>query len=131
MCVSTTVTVTYDASCGGAPAFTALFTNQVIINGGSFSAAGDSGSLVVTSDTARPVALLYGGNSTSTSANPILDVLNAFNNGTQPSIVGGADHAVSCAPTASNPSASPASGFSALSAQERLRVAAALQEDAP
>jgi hypothetical protein len=129
--VVTTVSVVYDTACGGATAFTASFANQVIINGGSFSAAGDSGSLVVTSDTAQPVALLYGGNSTSTSANPIVDVLKAFNNGTQPSIVGGPDHAVSCAPTASNPSASPASGFSALSAQERLRVAAALQKHAP
>src|SRR5262249_36776874 len=64
------VTVQYAATCGGPTAFTATFSNQVIINGGNFSAPGDSGSLVVTSDTARPLGLLYGGNSTSSSANP-------------------------------------------------------------
>jgi hypothetical protein len=130
--VSTTVSVVYDASCGGAAAFTATFTNQLIINGGSFSAAGDSGSLIVTSDTARPVGLLYGGNSTSTSANPIQDVIAAFTNisGT-PAIVGGTDHPVSCAPTASSGSSAPEINFAALSVPERLRVAATLQKHAP
>lgn len=131
--VITTVSVVYDAACGGATAFTATFANQVIINGGSFSAAGDSGSLIVTSDTARPVALLYGGNSTSTSANPIQDVFTAFTNGSgTPAIVGGSDHKVSCDPTANGPAAPPAPGasFSALSAQERGRVAAVQQRRA-
>ena len=103
------VQVSYDQSCGGAVAFTALFDGQLVINGGTFSAGGDSGSLVVTSDTAQPVGLLYGGNSASTVANTILDavegavthpgVLSAFNNGTAPTIVGGGTHAVSCVPT--------------------------------
>lgn len=132
--VSTTVSVVYAASCGGATAFTATFSNQVIVNGGSFSAAGDSGSLIVTSDTARPVALLYGGNSTSTSANPIQDVITAFTNGSgTPAIVGAAsDHTVSCDPTANGPSASPApsASFAALSSQERQRVAAVQQRHA-
>ncbi len=129
--VSTTVTVVYAASCGGPNAFTAEFTNQVIINGGTFSAAGDSGSLIVTSDTARPVGLLYGGNSSSTSANPIQDVLNAFAG--PPAIVGGADHQVSCDPTASSPSTAPAPGASSasLSLPERQRVAAVQQRRAP
>jgi hypothetical protein len=122
----------YDASCGGATAFTATFANQVIINGGSFSAAGDSGSLIVTTDTARPVALLYGGNSTSTSANPIQDVIAAFTNGSgTPAIVGGIDRAVSCAPTTSNLLTPPAPSFAALSAQERARAAAAQRRNAP
>jgi len=119
--ISTTVTVTYVASCGGANAFTAEYTGQLIISGGNFSAAGDSGSLVVTSDTARPLGLLYGGNSTSTSANPIQDVLNAFPGA---SMVGGADHKVSCDPTASGPSAPPAP----ISPQQGQRVAAAQQK---
>ncbi len=95
--ITTTVQVDYDASCGGATAFTATFSNQIIINGGNFSAAGDSGSLIVTSDTARPLGLLYAGNNTGTAANVITDVLNAFKNGSgTPVFVGGADHAVSC-----------------------------------
>lgn len=99
---NTTVIVLYDASCGGATAFASFFTNQVIVNGGTFSAGGDSGSLIVASDTARPVALLYAGNSTSTAGNPIGDVLAAFQSGTNAAtIVGGPDHSVSCAPTSS------------------------------
>jgi hypothetical protein len=97
--------VQYEASCGGALAFTATFSNQVIVNGGTFSAGGDSGSLIVTSDTARPVALLYAGNSTSTAGNAIQDVIQAFTLPgppvVTPTIVGGADHAVSCQPTSS------------------------------
>src|SRR5947207_881577 len=71
--VSTNVQVDYAASCGGATAFTSTFSNQVVINGGSFSASGDSGSLIVTADTARPVGLLYAGSSTNTVANPSQD----------------------------------------------------------
>ena len=97
----TTVIVDYDAQCGDAtPAYAAFFTNQVIVNGGTFSAGGDSGSLIVTQDTARPVALLYAGNNTSTAANPIADVLAAFSGTNTATMVGGADHTVSCVPTA-------------------------------
>src|SRR5215472_4461140 len=130
MSVNTQVSVDYNASCGGAKAFTSTFNNQVIVNGGSFSAAGDSGSLVVTSDTARPVGLLYGGNSTTTSANPIQDVITAFTNGSgTPVIVGGADHAVSCKPQAPAPTENPGPGTSSasLSETERGRVAAVQQ----
>jgi hypothetical protein len=127
--VLTLVSVVYNASCNGPTAFTATFSNQVIVNGGSFLAGGDSGSLLVTADTARPVGLLYGGDATSASANPIQDVFNAL--GGSPSIVGGPDHAVSCAPQASAPSASPApGGAAALSASERQRVAAVRQQRA-
>jgi hypothetical protein len=130
MSVLTQVSVDYNASCGGAKAFTSTFNNQVIVNGGSFSAAGDSGSLVVTSDTARPVGLLFGGNSTTTSANPIQDVIAAFTNGSgTPVIVGGGDHAVSCKPQASAPAENPGPGMSSasLSEAERGRVAAVQQ----
>ncbi|HET6936118.1 MAG TPA: hypothetical protein VFI72_14850, partial [Candidatus Angelobacter sp.] len=127
LATNTTVIVGYDSSCGGSTAFDAYFNNQVIVNGGSFSAGGDSGSLIVTSDTARPVALLYAGNSTSTAGNPLADVLAAFNNGTAPTIVGGADHAVSCLPTATAQNVVVGSAATAsLSAQERARGAAAL-----
>jgi hypothetical protein len=123
--INTQVSVDYKSACNGAVAFTALYNNQLIINGGTFSAAGDSGSLIVTSDTARPVGLLYGGNSTTTAANPIQDVFTAFTNGSgTPTIVGGADHSVSCAPQVSLPSANPGP---ALSATERRRVSSVQQ----
>ncbi|MGH9682430.1 MAG: hypothetical protein ACRD4S_02310 [Candidatus Acidiferrales bacterium] len=120
--ISTSVVVDYSATCGGATSFTITFQNQVIVNGGNFSAAGDSGSLVVTADTARPVALLFAGNSAGTAANPIQTVLNALKSSTNvvPTIVGGGDHAVSCAPTASlnNATASPTAGMATLAAGE-------------
>ena len=122
--VTTAVSVQYSSACGGTAAFTSTFSNQVIINGGSFSASGDSGALVVTSDTARPVGLLFAGNSTSTTANPIQDVLNAFAGGGTTTIVGGGDHAVSCQPTASPILAGTSAGASSaqLSVQETDRV---------
>jgi hypothetical protein len=129
--VSTTVSVDYESACGGAKAFTSTFNNQVIVNGGTFSASGDSGSLIVTADTARPVALLYAGNSTSTSANPITDVLNAFQSGANAAtIVGGGDHAVSCAPTSSNPGANGGgnTGNSATLSTQELERAAGMKE---
>jgi hypothetical protein len=126
--VSTSVSVDYDVACGGAKAFTSTFSNQVVVNGGNFSAAGDSGSLIVTADTARPVALLYAGNSSTSTGNPIADVLAAFQSGPNAAtIVGGGDHAVSCAPTSTN--ASPTSsaaptGASALTTEELDRATA-------
>ena len=124
--VNTMVSVDYSAACGGARAFTSTFNNQVIVNGGNFSANGDSGSLIVTADTARPVALLYGGNSNSTTGNPISDVLGAFQSGANAAtIVGGADHAVSCAPTqtaASPTTASATTSSDALTTEELDRA---------
>jgi hypothetical protein len=124
----TNTVVAYETACGSnVTAFNAQYANQVVISGGSFSAGGDSGSLVVDATTARPVALLYGGSNTDTVANPIGDVISAFTNGANvPTIVGGADHAVSCAPEAS----AGTSGTGALAAtvpistEEHQRVAA-------
>jgi hypothetical protein len=72
--INASVNVAYDSG-------TALFVGQVIIKGrkGSFSAGGDSGSLIVTKDGSNPVALLFAGNSTVTIANPIDAVLSRFN----------------------------------------------------
>lgn len=125
--VTTTVSVDYDSSCGGSKAFTATFGNQIIINGATFSASGDSGSLVVTSDTARPLGLLFAGNSTSTTANTIADLMTAFGSFT---FAGGADHPVSCDATASASSVSKTVGASSatLSAQESERVTAAKEK---
>jgi hypothetical protein len=75
--INSTVSVRYPPSCGGSggPVFT--FTNQVVINSTTFSAGGDSGSLIVTNNSChQPVALLFAGSSTSTIGNPISLVLS-------------------------------------------------------
>jgi hypothetical protein len=73
--IGATVLVSYSSTK------TAKFVNQIIISGkGSFSKAGDSGSLIVTNDGHKhPVGLLFAGSSSITIANPINDVLSAFN----------------------------------------------------
>ena len=63
----------------------ARFVGQIIIEPGEFSAGGDSGSLIVVdgkgknkADDRRPVGLLFAGSSFVTVANPIKEILNAF-----------------------------------------------------
>lgn len=63
----------------------ATFVNQIIITPGSFSAGGDSGSLIVADpkgknrgDQNKPVGLLFAGSSSHTIANPIEAVLSRF-----------------------------------------------------
>jgi hypothetical protein len=102
------VKVQYETSCGATSSFTVTFNNQVVIQSSTFGSGGDSGSLIVNSDTAEPTALLFGGDSTSgvVVANPIQDVLAALPDpSTQelPVIVGGSKHAVQAC---SGPSAS-------------------------
>lgn len=71
---------------GYGPGKTARFVGQIIITPGTFSAGGDSGSLVVMdagkgrnpSDDRKPVGLLFAGSSTHTIACPINPVLNRF-----------------------------------------------------
>ncbi|HKU21836.1 MAG TPA: hypothetical protein VJQ50_12535 [Terriglobales bacterium] len=96
--INTAVDISYTTSCSGGTTFYVQYNNQIVISGASFSAAGDSGSLVVNSKTAQPVGLLYGGDSSSTVANPIGAVLGALTDskGNVPTIVGGAAHAVVC-----------------------------------
>jgi hypothetical protein len=76
--VNAAINVGYD---GGV----ALFVNQIIITPGSFSAGGDSGSLIVIdgkgksrANDRKSVGLLFAGSPTITVANPIGDVLNRF-----------------------------------------------------
>jgi hypothetical protein len=57
----------------------ATFVDQIVIEPGSFSGGGDSGSLIVTDDLNRnPVALLFAGSTAQTIANRIDLVLNHF-----------------------------------------------------
>jgi len=71
--VNATVIITYDKG-------QARFVDQVIVqgSGGSFSAAGDSGSLIVSQNGNFPVALLFAGSSSTTIGNRIDLVLGAF-----------------------------------------------------
>src|SRR5256884_9597783 len=86
-----TASVQYQKGCGTGTMFTEPFTNQVDVAGGSFSAAGDSGSLIVTQNTADPVALVFAGSDADTVGNPVSDVLNFFQSGgNSVTFVGGA-----------------------------------------
>jgi hypothetical protein len=74
--INATIDVSYDSGV-------ARFENQIVITPGTFSAGGDSGSLIVidskrTSNHLKPVGLLFAGSSLYTIANPIGPVLNAF-----------------------------------------------------
>jgi hypothetical protein len=71
--------VDYFKNCGDTvKTFTAMYSDLVQVQGGTFSASGDSGSLIVQMETAKPVALLFAGSDTDTIGNAIADVLNAF-----------------------------------------------------
>ena len=130
--ISTNVMVDYQSSCGGPTSFTSTFSGQVVVNGGTFSAAGDSGSLIVTSDTARPVALLFAGSSANTVGNPIQSVLQRpeFQQGGTATIVGGADHAVSCGAVASSGTTTVSASSASLTPREQARVSAIQQRHA-
>ena len=76
--INATVNVGYDWGV-------ARFVNQIIITPGSFSAGGDSGSLIVIdgkgknkADDRKPVGLLFAGSAFITVANPIDAVLTWF-----------------------------------------------------
>ena len=128
--INGTISVDFASFCGGPTLFTSKFVGQVVITDSGFSAAGDSGSLIVTTVNARPVAMVFAGDGTNTIANPIQDVINEFSSHARPpvvlSIVGGGDHPVSCQPTASVSPATQVGPLNAaihtLSSQERLRV---------
>jgi hypothetical protein len=76
-----TVDIEYDRQCGITflPRV-ARFTGQIIIEPASFSAAGDSGSLIVEdcSPHPRPIGLLFAGSDSNTLANPIGEVLSGL-----------------------------------------------------
>ncbi|HEY3990338.1 MAG TPA: hypothetical protein VGM02_13635 [Acidobacteriaceae bacterium] len=101
------VTYYYDAA-ETQPYYSKTYTNQIGMPGNYFSDAGDSGSLVVDTANAQPVALFFAG-STGTAtqpgesfAQPIGDVLtelaqySASPQGTTFTMVGGSPHTVNC-----------------------------------
>jgi hypothetical protein len=74
--INTSVNVGYQQGCGKGKKFTVSYTGQIVISSSTFSAGGDSGSLIVTNNASHnPVGLLFAGSSTTTIANPIGQVL--------------------------------------------------------
>lgn len=73
--INTSVTVQYQRGCGGGKKFNVSYTGQVVINSSTFSAGGDSGSVIFSNSGKNPVALLFAGSSSSTIGNPAILVL--------------------------------------------------------
>jgi hypothetical protein len=94
--VNAAFSVQYQRGCGTGAMFTVQYNNQISVNGGTFSAEGDSGSLIVRQDTANPVALLFAGSDTDTVGTPIGTVLQAMADQSNhvPTVVGGSAHQV-------------------------------------
>jgi len=88
--VNTSVRVQYQKGCNQGQKFTISYTNQVVVVSSTFSAGGDSGSLIVSKSAAHPTALLFAGSSTTTVGNPIGQVLSHVSSslGKQVSFVG-------------------------------------------
>ena len=89
--INTTVNLTYTQNCGAGPSFQATFNDLVVIAGGNFATEGDSGALIVSQNTAAPVALLIAASDTDALGNPVTDVLPALadpNSGETPVFVG-------------------------------------------
>jgi hypothetical protein len=95
-----TVLIDVPTDCGNTTEITVSFRGQVVL--GSIARPGDSGSLIVDADTARPMALLAAGTTDGqfTTANPVADVLAALkaSTGATFSFVGSGQHSVSCSP---------------------------------
>ena len=76
--INITAAIRYQKGCGTGATFTSTFNDLIDIHDGTFSAEGDSGSLIVTQDTADAVALLVASSDTDTLGNSISDVLGAL-----------------------------------------------------
>jgi hypothetical protein len=90
--INTSVSVQYQKGCNSGKKFVVSYTNQVVINSSTFSAGGDSGSLIVSNNNChQPVALLFAGSSSTTIGNPIGEVLSKLSTalGSTVSFVGG------------------------------------------
>lgn len=131
-----TTRVQYNRGLGG-PSFTATYTNQIAVNGGEFSAAGDSGSLIVAQATAEPVALLYAGSETDTIGAPVATVLaNLADTATPPNVpsfVGTSDHVVAGCTSSGQDAFNATAQTSAAqpSAAELSKAEAARSQNAP
>jgi len=75
LAINLSINVEYQKGCNTGTTYVCNFTDQIDIADQGFSAEGDSGSLIVTQDTADPVGLLYGGSDSDTVANPVAVVM--------------------------------------------------------
>jgi len=125
--INTSVNVQYQKNCGSGKKFTVSYTNQVVINSTTFSAGGDSGSLIVSNDAChQPVALLFAGSSSATIANPIGLVLTRLTTALGPTVsfVGN-----TCSSALSLTSAGPQSPEPSSDSMERATLAMRAREN--
>ena len=109
--------ITYTANCDGTGnKFTVNYTDMVEVTG-QFGSEGDSGSLIVTQDTAEAVALLVGGNNTDTVGNAIGDVLSSFPGGAATLVGSGTHQVIGCTLPTKPANAVKALSVSSLSAE--------------
>jgi hypothetical protein len=131
LAVNVSTSITYTQNCDGSgTSFPVNYTDMVQVIGGQFGAAGDSGSLIVTQDTAEAVALLVGGNDTDAVGNAIADVLGFFtaNGGSATTIVGGATHAVLGCTLPTKPASLVKSSAASALASETLQTATNIRD---
>jgi hypothetical protein len=117
--IQVATSVSYQKGCNTGTTFSVRYTGQISVSGGTFSAAGDSGALIVDENTADPVALLYAGSDTDTVGNPVADVLSALRDsqGNRPGFVGSTStHRVAGCTLAAN-------GAATVQAQEKVIAA--------
>jgi len=76
--INFTASVTYEKGCGTGDTFQRTYDDLVVISGSDFSAEGDSGALIVTQDTADPLALLFASSDSDSLGVPVGDVLAAL-----------------------------------------------------
>jgi hypothetical protein len=121
--------VQYQKGCGTGTTFTVNYTNQVDVAGGSFSAEGDSGSLIVSEASADPVALLFAGSDTDTVGNPVGQVLNFFaSGGNAVTFVGGGAHAVIGCSLPNKPASASSTQAATTVAPAAIQKAAAVRD---
>jgi hypothetical protein len=121
--------VQYQKGCGTGTTFTVNYTNQVDVAGGSFSAEGDSGSLIVSEASADPVALLYAGSDTDTVGNPVAQVLSFFASaGNTVTFVGGGAHAVIGCSLPNKPASASSTQAATTVAPEAMQKAGAVRD---
>jgi len=127
--IGITSRVQYQTGCGTGTMFTVTYQNQISVSGGTFSAQGDSGSLIVSQGSADPVALLFGGSDTDSVGNPVQDVLTAMADslGNKPVFVGSASahQVIACTLPGFSPATTTARSGLAFEAQSLASAAAA------
>jgi hypothetical protein len=129
LAVAVNTSVQYQKGCGTGTKFSVSYTNQVDIATGSFSAAGDSGSLVVSQSNADPVALMFAGSDMDTVGNPVRDVLSFFSGGgNSMSFVGGGTHPVMGCSLPLRPASASSTQSAVTVAPEAIHKAAAVRD---